>query len=398
MGLIISPSEMEIQQNSQPILLEKHFDGTWYENKSGRVFIMKDIIPFANYHGVVQFDRKFSIEPIFELSGNIPKSDIQIGNIIFLDIETTSLSIGAGSFAFLIGLCYYSLGGITTELLLIEKPNDEGTLLALLDEKLSSFSAICTYNGKSFDIPLLRNRFIMHKMRFSSLSIHHIDLLFITRRIWKMRLKTCKLSEIEKVILKFKRSDDEIPGWLIPQIYFDYLDQQSPALLKGVFYHNRIDVLSLAALFQYINQIILNKGKIDGVEGKDLASIARIYQKQGKLELSSSYYKSGIKKGFSNKSATVIHRNFGLLYKKTGKWEKAINQWKRAAEFKDYISCIELAKYFEHIVRSYSRALNWTQKALEIINEESNEGLKEKIKKKLEHRQQRLCRKINRNE
>jgi len=103
-----------------------------------------------------------------------------------------------------------------------------------------------------------------------------------------MRLKTCKLSEIEREILKFTRSDNEIPGWLVPQIYFDYLDQKYPAILEGVFYHNKMDVLSLAALFQYINQFITNHDNMNDGEGTDLASLARIYQQQGKLELSSS--------------------------------------------------------------------------------------------------------------
>ena len=395
MGLIISPSEMDIKQKIQPLSLDTFFDGTWHKNKVGKVFIMKNTVPFDNNQGDIRFNNYFSIDPIFELSGIIPGNNIRISDIVFLDIETTSLSIGAGSFAFLIGLCFFSQKNVTSDLLFIEKPSNESALLALLDEKLSPFSVICTYNGKSFDMPLLKNRYIMHKMKFSSLSKNHLDLLYLTRKIWKMRLRTCKLSEIEKKILKFNRSGDDIPGWLIPQIYFDYLDQRSPSLLKGVFYHNRMDVLSLAALFQYINLFILNKGNMDNAEGKDLASIARIYQQQDKLELSSAYYKSGIKKGFSSESAAYIHRNFGIVNKKLGKWEEAIIQWKHAVEFGDYISSLELAKYFEHRARSYAQALDWTNQALKIINDESSKGSKTKIRYKLEHRKRRLIRKIN---
>jgi len=210
-----------------------------------------------------------------------------------------------------------------------------------------------------------------------------------------MRLKTCKLSEIEKEILKFTRSDDEIPGWLIPQIYFDYLDQKYPATLKGVFYHNKIDVISLAALFQYLNQFIANHDNTNGVEGTDLASLARIYQQQDKLELSSSFYQFGIKKGFGTENSAFIHRNFGLVNKKQGNWVEAVYQWKLAAEFKDYISCIELAKYFEHREKSYSKALEWTSQAMEIIGQEYFNDAKQKLRSRMEYRKQRLIRKMN---
>ena len=395
LGIIIPPSEIKNNQKVKVFPLDTFFDGTWHANNAGKVFIMKKTIPFGTFHGNVQLSENFSTDPIFDLTGYIPQNDLHLGDIIFLDIETTSLSIGAGSFAFLVGLCYFSQKGITTNLIFIEKPNDEGALLTFLDDKLSQYSIICTYNGKSFDIPLLKNRYIMHRLQFTALSMHHLDLLYFARKIWKMRLKTCKLSEIEKKILQFTRSDDEIPGWLVPQIYFDYLDQKSPAILKGVFNHNRMDVISLAALFQYINQIITSHGNINGVEGTDLASLARIYQQQDKLELSSSYYQIGIKKGFGTENSAYIHRNFGLVNKKQEKWDEAVNQWKLASEFNDYISCIELAKYFEHKEKSYYQALEWTYRAMEIINREHIKGAKDKLISKIEYRKQRLIRKMN---
>jgi uncharacterized protein YprB with RNaseH-like and TPR domain len=395
LGMVISPSEIKNKQKAKYFPLDAFFDGTWHTNNAGKVFIMKKTIPFGTPHGIIQFSENISVGPILDLSGQIHQNNLHISDIIFLDIETTSLSIGAGSFAFLVGLCYFSIEGITTNLLFIEKPNDECALLAFLDNKLSQYSIISTYNGKSFDIPLLKNRYIMHRLQFSSLPKYHLDLLYFTRKIWKTRLKTCKLSEIEREILRFTRSDDDIPSWLIPQIYFDYLDQKSPPILEGVFYHNKIDVLSLAALFQYINQFITDSGNMDGIEGTDLTSLARIYQQQEKLELSSFYYQFGIKKGFSTENSANIYRNFGLVNKKQGKWGEAIYQWKLAAENKDHISCIEIAKYFEHKEKSYYQALEWTNRAMEIVNQIYLKGTKDKLKSKIEYRKQRLIRKMN---
>ncbi|MHA1454153.1 MAG: ribonuclease H-like domain-containing protein, partial [Promethearchaeota archaeon] len=367
LGMIIHPSEIKNNQKAQIFPLDTFYNGTWYKNNAGKVFIMEKTVPYGTSHGIIQFSKNFSVDPILDLSGHIPQNEFHLHDIIFLDIETTSLSIGAGSFPFLVGLCYFSSKGVKTILLFIETPNDEDTLLAFLNEKLSKYSIICTYNGKSFDIPLLKNRYIMHRMQFTDLPKHHIDLLYFARKIWKMRLKTCKLSDIERKILKLTRSDDEIPGWLVPQIYFDYLDQDSPQILKGVFYHNEIDVLSLAALFQHINKLITNSGNMDGIEGTDLVSLARTYQLQEKLDLSTCYYKFGIKKGFSAENSAFIHRNFGLMNKKQRKWDEAVEQWKLAAEFADYISCIELAKYLEHDEKSYAQALKWPNLAIEII-------------------------------
>jgi uncharacterized protein YprB with RNaseH-like and TPR domain len=394
LGLIIPSSNINSKPKTQFPPFDSFYEGVWKSNNAGRVFFMEKTLPYRSEYGMVNFSKDFSPKTIINLSGNNLRKQVLLEEVVFLDIETTNLSTGAGSFAFLIGLCHFSSDGIQTNLLFIENPNDEPALLAFLDDELSKFTVISSYNGKSFDIPLLKNRYIMHRMPSKSINKMHIDLLHLSRKIWKSRIQNCRLSDIEREILKYTRSDEEIPGWLIPQIYFDYLDQKSPQLLEGVFYHNRIDVLSLAALFQHITTIIECHETMQDIEGIDLTSLARIYQQLDQRDFAAAFYKLGVKKGIDDSNAAVVYRNFGFLFKKQHEWENAVYHWKLAAKFDDIESCIELAKYYEHIERSFNQALDWTNNA-EILFDRICINLTEnKLKQDIIHRRKRLIRRV----
>lgn len=393
LGLIIPSSKITSPVKTQFPPFEDYYKGIWKLNNVGRVFFMDKMLPYGSGFGIVNFSNEFSPKTIINLSGNISKNQVLLEEVVFLDIETTNLSTGAGSFAFLIGLCYFSKSGIQTNLLFIENPIDEPALLSFLDEELAKFTVISSYNGKSFDIPLLRNRYVIHRMPSNSFNKMHIDLLHLSRKIWKSRIQHCRLSDIEREILIYTRSDEEIPGWLIPQIYFDYLDQKSPKLLEGVFYHNRIDVLSLAALFQYINSIIEDHEILHDIDAIDLTSLARIYQQLDQQDFAESLYQLGVKKGIDDPNAAAVHRNFGNLYKKQKDWKNAVNQWKMAASFGDLQSCIELAKYFEHIEGSFNQALELVNTAENLFAEAINKSSKNKLKQGIIHRKKRLIRK-----
>jgi uncharacterized protein len=394
-GLIIPKSEVKTKLKRDFPLLEEFYNGFWITNPFGRVFCIKETMPYGSRFGIINFRNDFSTREIIDLTGCELSKNTPLEKIVFLDIETTSFSIGAGSIAFLIGLCYFSSSGVQTVLLFIEDPIDEPALLICLEDELNKFEIISSYNGKSFDVPLLKNRFIMQKNNPISLQKFHIDLLHLSRNIWKARINNCRLADIEREILKYDRSDFEIPGWQIPQIYFDYLENKDPLFFKGVFYHNKIDVLSLAALFQYIaTSININLAR-KSLEGLDLASVGKIYQKLGEKELSQAYYGLSINKGLDRKNIAFVHRNIGFLKKKQYDWRGAVDQWKEAAKYNDVDSCIELAKYFEHQVKDYYLALEWTNKALIFSSQISSAKLsKLQNEDKIFHRKNRLIGKI----
>ena len=159
-----------------------------------------------------------------------------------------------------------------------------------------------------------------------------------------------------------------------------------------------MDILSLAALFQFINVTFAGKGNHRKLDGRDLISIGQIYQKLGKFELSSQYYKYGLGKNNSIHSTLLTQRNYGLLNKRLGDWSEAIKSWIKAGELGDYISCIELAKYYEHKKRSYAQAKDWTEKALKILKINSLDDDKSRLRDRITHRMKRINGKLNQNE
>ncbi len=167
-------------------------------------------------------------------------------DMIFLDTETTGLSGGTGTHVFLVGIGRFNGDALHVRQFFMRHPGDERGLLAALTADLGDIGALVTYNGRSFDVPLLETRYRMHGQAFASPE-QHIDLLSPARAIWKHRLPSCSLGTIERMVLGVQREMDA-PGWMIPQLYFDYLRSRRIELLEPVFEHNRIDIVTLARL------------------------------------------------------------------------------------------------------------------------------------------------------
>lgn len=169
-------------------------------------------------------------------------------DVLFLDTETTGLSGGVGTIAFQVGLGYFAPAGFVVEQFLMRDYPDEEAMLDLLAARMKRFSVLCTFNGKTFDVPLLKTRFLMHRIRDDGIPICHADVLFPARRLWKLRLKQCNLGTLETALLGVEREDD-LPGALVPQTYFQYLKDRNFTPLVGILDHNRQDIVSLAQLF-----------------------------------------------------------------------------------------------------------------------------------------------------
>ncbi|HBY47376.1 MAG TPA: ribonuclease H-like domain-containing protein [Thermomicrobiales bacterium] len=166
--------------------------------------------------------------------------------LIFLDTETTGLSGGTGTYVFLVGLGRFVGRDFLLRQFFMRHPGDERSLLSGLADSMQDASSLVTYNGRSFDVPLLDTRYRMHAETFPSPG-QHIDLLTSARAIWKHRLPNCALGTIEQQVLGISRGVDA-PSWMIPQLYFDYLRTRRVDDLTAVFEHNQADVLTLARL------------------------------------------------------------------------------------------------------------------------------------------------------
>src|SRR3989475_8251360 len=205
---------------------------------------------------------------------------------LFLDTETTGLAGGTGTYAFLIGLAWWDAGGLQVEQFFMRDFTEEHSLLHELAARVAERPVLVTFNGKSFDWPLLENRFTMTRAIAAPKLAAHLDLLHPARALWKLRLGTVRLVELESHVLDAPRlgwrREDDVESALIPQYYFDYLRGGSARPLAGIVKHNQMDLRGLAALFCRINTLLSDLSCNAGeVESLDLFGLSRFLQRRG---------------------------------------------------------------------------------------------------------------------
>ena len=191
---------------------------------------------------------------------------------IFLDTETTGLVGGSGTLAFLTGVGWISSQGFELQQFFLRDHGEESAALQSLASLLEAFDVLVTYNGKSFDIPLLETRYRLNRLPSPFSRLRHIDLLHSARRLWRLALESCRLKELEARILGVERQGD-VDGALIPDLYFQFLRTKNLDPLQPVFYHNAIDVLSLACLTAVVPVAIGDPDRINNAA--EMVGLAR---------------------------------------------------------------------------------------------------------------------------
>ena len=179
---------------------------------------------------------------------------VDLRRLLFLDTETTGLAGGAGTLPFLVGLGYFTAKGFCTEQLFLRRPGEEAPVLRHLASQLAAASAIVTYNGKSFDWPLLKMRYVMNRVAMPQVP-QHLDLLHCVRRIYKRRQTPLRLVNLERELLAFCRVGD-IDGAAIPALYFAYLRGAHVDTLTPIFEHNALDLVAMAAILGALGRIL----------------------------------------------------------------------------------------------------------------------------------------------
>jgi uncharacterized protein len=195
---------------------------------------------------------------------------------LYLDTETTGLSGGVGTVAFLVGLGYFEAGRFVVEQLLLRQLGEEAPLLHRVAERVARASLLVSYNGKSFDLPMLKTRCIMSRMPVPE-ARPHVDLLHVARRVHKHRLAQVTLGAIESEVLGFVRTCD-VPSAEIPARYFHYLRTGDASPLEAVVDHNAWDVVSMAALLGLYGE------PLSGLAPIDLVGIAKTLRRAKSLD------------------------------------------------------------------------------------------------------------------
>jgi uncharacterized protein YprB with RNaseH-like and TPR domain len=367
----------------------------------GSCFVRSERFPLSHLHGEVRLAAalQISTESLTLVAKDPRFSSVNLADAVFLDTETTGLSGGVGTCAFLIGIGYFADGQFFVDQYFMRDFHEEPACLYLVNERISRAATLVSYNGKSFDLPILRSRTITSRLETSLDSLLHIDLLYTARRLWKHRLISCSLSQVEQHVVGFQRYGD-IPGELVPQLYFDYLNSGDAAPLTRVFTHNRDDVLSLVALAAKACQAY-ERPREFASHPRDALAVGKTLEAMNRTEQTAEVYRTALDTQGSPHEAAEVALRLAACYKRMGRWTEAVDQWRRVIQMGEFnpLPYVELAKYYEHRARDYVAAREIVHRALAAV--EVRQRLRPssqdaRLRDELLHRLRRIERKLDR--
>jgi hypothetical protein len=346
--------------------IDEYVEGEVVKNSRGEFFLAREAFPFGRPYGKLRI-------------GDIPSADLSPLNLVlkdaampdpsllvFLDTETTGLAGGTGTCAFLIGVG--NIEGMKFEVrqFFLRDYPEEKALLEALAEMLEACEGIVTFNGKTFDVPLLETRYALARMKSPFERLVHFDALHPARRLWKLRLESCKLTDLETAVLGVTREGD-VPGSEIPAIYFDYLRTGDAQGLQPVFYHNALDVVSLAALTVELARALGHGGAEALASPLDLFSLSRILGTAGSKEKSITTCRQALAGGLPQQVESLALKHLAAEFKRQRQHESAVELWLELSRREPPLAVEaleELAIHSEHHLGDLQQALEFTLAAL----------------------------------
>ena len=369
--------------------LAAQVEGVLVDHCGGTVCRVVEHFPEGHRHGTLVLTPGLSGKS-FPLAAFEPKSvegEVPISQLLFFDTETTGLA-GAGAVAFLVGVGSVTESQFVVRQYLVPDYSDESAMMELLLDEFGPDKCLVSFNGASFDLPLLESRMIINRAARKIPHGHHIDLLHASRRLFRRRLKDCTLVNLERELFGFNRVDD-IPGYLIPTVYFDWVQDRRTDDLKSVLLHNRLDILSLYFLLDVLSEAHRTEGKsLNAIS--DLYSLSRLYNRQKNVN-SAELVSRRIEQESVDSDDDIRFHN-ALIFKRSGRDEEAVLIWESLAGSKSkqgFLACIELAKYLEHRRKDFGLALRFVLRAQEISCDSPA------LMKGIKHRIDRLRRKLS---
>jgi len=329
-------------------------------------------------------------ETVMLMQGDDMPGDFSPERILYLDTETTGL-MGAGTVAFEVGLGWQAGSTFHVRQLVMRDYPEERFLLEEIVRVAESFDVVCTFNGKTFDLPLLRNRFIMNRIRTTCLDKPHIDLLHIARRVWRLRLKHCNLTNLEEALLGIPRVDD-LPGAQVPERFFSYLKTGDFTLLDDVLDHNEQDIVSLQNLLSHMCRMYENPEQLRFDEDVYSMGVALERFHHGQ-EARRCYELAGGAMHAASQS------RLAQSYRKSGERAEAVHIWQEMIRRREggVSPYVELAKHYEHAEKDYAAALDVVRKALVLLAEPTlfEDSAVQDARNALQYRYERLKRKAS---
>jgi len=372
------------------VSLESVVQGRFHETSHGRCFLVEEHLPIHHHHGDLPLGAFLDLDPnILSLLGGDPcPADVDLEHALFLDTETTGLSAGTGTMAFLVGLGFFERDRFRVVQIFLRDPGDEPAMITFLADILPRFKMLVTFNGRGFDVPILENRFILARRPFPLAAVPHVDLLPPSRRLWRFRLTSCALGSLEREVLGVERDQADIPSGVIPRVYLDYLRTGDAREIPRILYHNRIDVLSMVTLAARLGRALAMP---EGLGGPDLYALARWYGKEN----TEQFLRKALTSGLPAHLRLRALRDLALLLKRAGRRGEATEWWQQLAleDPLGILAPVELAKIFEWHIPRFDLALRWTKVALARARRWPPGPRRERALEALERRLSRLQRK-----
>ncbi len=344
--------------------IEDTLGGTVEESDAGRVLLVRRRFALDHRHGTQALSGAREIAPVtLGLLARVEPALLNGRRLLYLDTETTGLAGGTGTYAFLVGVGFFDEDGFEVRQYFMRDLDEEPALLAALDALFKGFDGIVTYNGTGFDLPLLETRFVLARRHWSDDRIH-LDLLRAARRLWSTRLSDCRLGTLERHVLRFAREDD-LPGFMIPGAYFEYLRRKRSGELPRVFEHNRHDVLSLAALTGWVAAAIAVAP--DGeCHPEEHVGMGRLWEAID-TDRGLACYRRALECGLESPLRERVLLRLARREKGLARWEEARALWEAATHTVrgfDPQPWEEIAKLHEHRRRDFAAARAVVEEAL----------------------------------
>lgn len=388
------PETPALPQTHASITLPGGLAGQTRTLPSGEAFYIETRTPLAAGRGFLPLDRP--LPPTTWQRLGLPPG-LSLERAAFFDTETTGLAGGTGTWAFLVGVGFYEGAHFVTRQYFLRDYPEETAMLEALHEEFSRFDLLVSFNGKSFDWPLLETRFRLARMKPPAVGAPHLDLLHPSRRIWAGRLPNCKLTSLETHLMGIERVGD-VGGAEIPPLYFDFLRTGNAGPLLPVIEHNRLDIISLAALALHLGGLVAEPlaptpdGELHS--GDDLFGAAHLLMARQEWPLALECLEGALERGTLAVTPEVVLREKGFLLKRLQEFGQAEVVWRRCLEAgsRSLIPYIELAKHYEHRTKEIEKALELAQAALALAERRYGITRSLEAKRELEEVQHRLAR------
>lgn len=330
--------------------------GNVQESKYGS-FVIKEEVARDEFYAE-------NVDPIHILAKETFFKQYDLPGNVFLDLETSGLSGGVGTFAFLVGIGYFEKNDFKIQQFFLPDLQNEKALLLEVSKRLKHFTSITTFNGKTFDLPLLTSRFRLNMLKEPTFDLH-LDLLHVARRVYKRSFEDRSLPSLEEKLLGTPRVGD-IAGHLIPEVYFNFLRTSEVTLLRKVVEHNVIDVFSMLKLLVHFVALLKD---IDSVKDAEvLYAISRLFAEFKEHETTITLMKKALRYTDSIPLIFEIKRDLSIIYKRMSLWKEAELLWTELLSETPYepFPYVELAKFYEHVQKEIRKA----QEMVSLLKEE----------------------------